>query len=67
MKTIGLTMLCILISGCVDGPIQGFTEVPETVYRFEKFNLPDGTPCHHIKVSGHSAKSGITCNYGAAK
>ena len=67
MKTIGLLMLCILIAGCSDEDIREFSEVPETTYTFEKFNLPDGTPCHHVKVSGHVAKSGITCNYGAAK
>ena len=76
MKNIGLVILYILIclvilyiliSGCSDADFKQFTEVPETVYRFEKFDLPDGTPCHHVKVSGHSAKSGVTCNYGSAK
>jgi len=67
MKTIGLLMFCILISGCSEEGMRKFMEVPETTYTFKKLNLPDGTPCHHINISGHSAASGITCNYGAAK
>lgn len=62
-----MRILILLVLFTVSACDSSRTEIPKTVYGFEYFELPDGTPCYLIKVGSHSGIAGTTCNYGDKK